>query len=417
MTKPMMQVHDLSGICRSTRFAAVAALMLGAISLAACGSGSSGAGETGAVAGVEVDSVVFNAAAADIANLAVDTVTAVAWQPTVIAAGRLMLDPTSLQTLGSISEGRISSVSVRVGDRVTADQALVMIHSHEIMDARNALVRARAQLDAATARRDLAKTELGRAQRLYEARALAKADLERAQVAERVGVADYNEAVAEQDRVVALIEHLVGAGPLPKDADEHDVLIRTPISGVVTERIAQPGSVVLPGMPLITVGDPTRLQLQLHLTETAAEGIGIGSSVRYTLSDAPGVWYNATITRIAPTVDTLTRTIEVIAKPDGKVVGKAESFVQAELRGKGTGEPVLVVPTTAVQALSGDTVVFAATQKDGAWIIRAVPVRTGRRTTDKVEIVTGLKSGAVVVTRGAGIAKAELLKRRGALAE
>jgi multidrug efflux pump subunit AcrA (membrane-fusion protein) len=73
----------------------------------------------------------------------------------------------------------------------------------------------------------------------------------------------------------------------------------------------------------------------------------------------------------------------------------------------------LVVPATAVQAMQGDTVVIVSEPRGEGMYIKAVPVRVGRRTTDRVEILGGVPSGAAVVVRGAAIAKAELLKRRG----
>ncbi|WP_337169607.1 efflux RND transporter periplasmic adaptor subunit [Gemmatimonas aurantiaca] len=363
-----------------------------------------------------MDTATFSAEAARIADLAVDTARTMAWQASVTVPGRLMLDPEALETIGSITEGRITHVTVRVGDRVSAGQTLVMIHSHEIMDARSSLLRARARLDAAVAERDLANTAAERAQRLFDARAMSRAELERAQVAQRVARAGFDEARAEQGRAMALVDHLAGSGPLPPDADEHDVLIRTPISGVVTERVAQPGTVVLPGMPLLTVGDPRRLQLQLYLTESAANGIVVGSSVRYALTESPTELHTATVVRVAPTVDTLTRTIEVIARPEGAPPGRAESFVQAHVLGKGSSEAV-VVPVSAVQAMGGDTVVFVAEPRGADVFLRATPVRVGRRSADRVELVAGVPGGATVVVRGAAIAKAELLRRRGGAGE
>lgn len=389
-------------------------LTLAAVLGTGCGEEPSAAG--GAAEASEhapVDTFTFSPEAAQIADLEVDTARVMAWQASVSVPGRLMLDPAALETLGSITEGRITSVTVRVGDRVTAGQTLVMIHSHEIMEARSGLQRARAQLDAAVAERDLAKTSAERAQRLFEARAMSRAELEQAQVAQRVARARFDEATAERDRAVALVDHLVGSDPLPKGADEHDVLIRTPISGVVTERVAQPGTVVLPGMPLITVGDPRRLQLQLHLTEGAAAGVEAGSRVRYAFTESPTVLYSASVVRVAPTVDTLTRTIEVIARPEGATAGRAESFVQALVLGKGSGQKVIVVPAGAVQAIDADTVVFVVESRGNDFWLRATPVRVGRRSAEHVELLAGVTNGTAVVVRGAAIAKAELLRRRG----
>ncbi len=397
--------------CRTSKTLPLTLLAL----LAACGSSAPApAAETPDATASPIDTMTFSSEAARIADIAIDTVRARPWQASVTAAGRLTLDPEGFESIGSITEGRITHVTVRVGDRVSAGQTLVMIHSHEIMDARSGLLRAKARLDAAIAERDLANTSAARAQRLFDARALSRAELERAAVTERVSRAGYEEAVAERDRAAALVEHLAGAGPLPTGADEHDVLIRTPINGVVTERIAQPGSVVLPGMPLLTVGDPRRLQLQLHLAENAAAGIDVGGVVRYALTDAPSVTHTARVTRIAPTIDTLTRTVEVVARPDAVSPARAESYVQAQVLGRGTSE-VLVVPIAAIQTVGTDTLVFVAEYRGADIALRAVPVTTGRRTADRAELIGGVPSGALVVVRGAAIAKAELMRRRGGM--
>lgn len=363
-----------------------------------------------------VDTATFTAEAITIAGVTLDSAMVRPLESTVTVPGRLMLDPAALETIGSIAEGRITHVPVQVGDRVAAGQALVMIHSHEIMEARNALVRAGVHINAAEAERDFAITAAERAHRLLDAKAMSRADVERADVARRVAQAEYEEAVAERDRARALIEHLAGLGPLPPDADEHDVIVRTPIAGVVTSRAAQPGAVVLPGTPLVSVGAPHRLLIQLRVPLASTSGITVGSTLQYALTDAPGARAEAVVTRVAPTVDTLTRTIEVLAQPRGAPIGRAEAYVQADVRSR-AGAPALSVPVAAVQALEGDTVVIVAETRGDALFLRAVPVRTGRRTADWVEISAGLTGRERVVVQGAAIVRAELLKRRSGGAE
>lgn len=397
-----------------------AGLLTGVVLSAACGTRNEDAGTPSAGTGTTTasadapaiaDSATLSARAIAIAGFTTATADSQPWQSVTMAPGRLMLDPQALETIGSITEGRITKVLVRVGDRVRAGQILVAIYSHEIMDARSALAQASAQVTAAVAERDLAVTAAERALRLFEAKAMARADMERADVARRVAVSAYERAVAERVRATALVEHLAGTGPTPAGLDEHEVLIRTPIAGVVTARDAQPGTVVLPGSPLVTVGDPTRLQLQMRIPEAQAQGIQAGSRVRYAVTDAPSDRADAIVTRVAPTVDTLTRTVEVLAQPRGRPLGRAESFVQTELLGRGTA-PALTVPSLAVQAMDGDTVVFIAEQRGAGMYIAATPVRAGRRTTERIEILAGLEPGTTVIVRGAAIAKAELLKRR-----
>ncbi|AMW05541.1 hypothetical protein GEMMAAP_13435 [Gemmatimonas phototrophica] len=391
-------------------------LMLSVATLYACGGTESApAGDAAAEAAsmATLDSATLSAEAVKIAGLSIDTARTAPWRASVTVPGRLELDPNSLETIGSITEGRITHVTVRVGDRVSAGQALVMIHSHEIMDARSSLASGTARVSAMEAERDLAITAAARAKRLFDNKAMSRAELERADVAQRVALANYDQAVAERDRARALVEHLAGLGPLPAGADEHDVIIRTPIAGMVTSREAQPGTVVLPGTPLVTVGSPEKLQIEMHVPEQQAVGIQTGATVRYTLTEVPGEHFDAVVTRVAPTVDTLTRMVQIIATRRGKTVGRAETFVQADISGSGTTS-ALTVPAGAVQALEGDTVVFASEPRGEGLFIKAMPVRVGRRNAERVELLSGLPEGTAVVVRGAAIAKAELLKRRGA---
>jgi multidrug efflux pump subunit AcrA (membrane-fusion protein) len=123
--------------------------------------------------------------------------------------------------------------------------------------------------------------------------------------------------------------------------------------------------------------------------------------------------FNARVVRVAPAVDTLTRTIElqaVVTSRDAAL--KPELFATAELGGA-PGAPTWVVPASAIQALEGDTVVIAADRRGEGLKLEAVRVRTGRRTGEWVELLSGVDTTRAVVTGGAAIAKAEILKRRG----
>jgi cobalt-zinc-cadmium efflux system membrane fusion protein len=358
------------------------------------------------------DTATLSAEALAIAGITTDTARLGAWMASVTVPGRVMLDPARLETIGSITEGRVKVVTVRVGDRVNAGDVLVMIHSHEIMDARSQLARAEAQLSSANAEYRLAVTAAERAARLLAAKAMSQAEVERAETVRIAAQAAVTQAEAEHERAEALVEHLAGLGPLPAGADPHDVLIRTPIAGVVVTRDVQPGTVVLPGQSLVTVGDPNALLLQLRVPERDATAARVGAQVRVTLTERPDVQLEARVTRVAPTVDRDTRTLEVLAAPVGRgTLPRAESYAQAELRAASGGEAIMV-PQGAVQALEGDTIVIAASPRGAGLFIEAVPVRVGRRAGGMAEIRSGLEAGRVVVVQGAAIAKAELLKRR-----
>lgn len=386
-------------------------LLIGFAALTAC-SGDTPAVETTTSAPMTHDTVTLSAAAVAIGEFAIDTVRDTPWHTAVMAPARLMLDPERLETIGSITEGRISHVLVRIGDRVQANQVLVMIHSHEIMDARSALAQAEAHVASAEIERATAVAAAERAQRLFAGKAMSRAEVERAEAIQAVAVARHIGALAEREHAEALVTHLVGEGKIPDDADQHDVLIRTPIAGVVITRDAQPGTVVLPGQALITVGDPRALLLQMHLSEQAARTVRLGATVRYALTNSPSQRFDAVVSRIAPTIDTVTRTIEVQATLRGtNNAARAEAFAQAEILSP-DASIATVVPLSAIQVLEGDTVVIATEQRGDGMFIEAVPVRVGRTTLDQVEIRSGIVAGRTILIQSAAIAKAELIKRR-----
>lgn len=379
--------------------------------LTACG-GDTPAADSPVDATPKRDTATLSAAAVAIGEFAIDTVRETTWRSAVTAPARLMLDPENLETIGSITEGRISHVLVRVGDRVRANQVLVMIHSHEIMDARSALAQADAHVASAAIERETAVAAADRAHRLFAGKAMSRAEVERAEAAQAVAIARHTGALAEREHAEALVTHLVGEGPTPADADQHDVLIRTPIAGVVISRDAQPGTVVLPGDALVTIGDPGQLLLQMRLSEQAARSVRLGATVRYALTDNPAQRFDAVVSRIAPTIDTVTRTVEVRATLRGKGDGaRAEAFAQAEILSP-DATTATVVPLAAIQVLEGDTVVIATEQRGDGMFIESVPVRVGRTTLDQVEIRSGIAAGKTILVKSAAIAKAELIKRR-----
>jgi cobalt-zinc-cadmium efflux system membrane fusion protein len=364
-------------------------------------------------ASAEPDNAVLSAEAVRLARFAVVPATRAPWHDTWSVPARLTLDPNTTQQLGAIAEGRVTRVLVRVGDRVRVGEVLVALHSHEMMDARSNLAKAQAGDAEAESALRLASSEAERAERLYALKALSLADLERARTARAQAEAARAQARAELDRAEAMVYHLVGTGPTPGGIDEHEVLIRSPTEGIVVAREAQPGSVVLVGAPLVTVSPTSSLVLVMRLPERALGVAQVGSTVRFSVTAFPSERFEARITRLAPTLDTLTRTVEAQAQVlRGAERLRAEMYANAEILGA-PGVATITVPASAVQALEGDTVVITGQPLGEGMQIEAVRVRVGRRTSELAEIIAGLSDSTPVIADGAAIAKAELLRRRG----
>jgi cobalt-zinc-cadmium efflux system membrane fusion protein len=359
------------------------------------------------------DTALLSPDAARLAAFRIAPAESLAWRESWSAPARLTLDPSETQSLGAIAEGRVTRVLARVGDSVREADVLVAIHSHEMMDALSTLAKAAAADARAAAECTLAESAALRAERLYQLKALSLAELERARTELAQASSARRQSQAELTRARAAQSHLVGTGRVPPGTDEHEVLVRSPIDGLVVGLDARPGAVVLVGAPLVVVSRTTSLVLQMHLPERALAAVDPGATVRFTVSAFPGERFEARVTRVAPTLDSATRTLAVQAAVQGAADRlRAEMYASAELLGA-PNVKVLTVAAEAVQAFAGDTVVITARPRDDGVELEAVRVRVGRRTAERAEILDGLAAGTPVVSGGAAVAKAELLRRRG----
>ncbi|MCU0627657.1 MAG: efflux RND transporter periplasmic adaptor subunit [Gemmatimonadaceae bacterium] len=283
-----------------------------------------------------------------------------------------------------------------------------------MLDARNQYARAQAAVAEARVQVEAHGAALARAERLLALRAGSVAELERARATK--AAADAMLAAAQSDRTRAheLVTHLYGAeSNAAFEADPHHVYIRAQRPGVVMARSIGAEQVVQVGAPLLVVGPRAGLLLRVDVPESALAAARTGAEISFTVPAHPERRFTATVVRVTPMLDSLARTTEVLARISGDVtLLHAEQGAQAELLAP-PGDTVAVVPLDAVQRFEGDTVVITAAQRGEGMLLEAVPVRVGARSTALAVLRSGVTPGTIVVTRGAALAKAELLKRRG----
>jgi cobalt-zinc-cadmium efflux system membrane fusion protein len=398
-----------TGVCRNSPLAALAAALLLA-PLAGCGGGAEAAPAPVDTpgAGVHRDTATLVDEAVRLAGLELARAESLPWREAWSVPARLTLDPTATHALGALAEGRVTRVLVRPGDRVLEGQLLVAMRSHELADAESAVASATAAVTEAETALSVARSAATRAERLHELRALSLGDLERARGELAQAESRRTQAGAALSRARNVHESLGGS---IASTDGGEVLVRSPISGVVVSRDAQPGAVVLVGAPLVTVSRTTSLLLTMRLPERAMGAAHVGSPVSFSVAPYPDESFEARVAYVSPTLDTLTRTLEVHAQVAGDASRlRAEMFASASIMGP-EGERSLIVPASAVQSFAGDTVVITASEGEGGTTIEAVRVRVGRRTAAHAEILAGLEAGTRVVTRGASVAKAEIMRR------
>jgi hypothetical protein len=172
------------------------------------------------------------------------------------------------------------------------------------------------------------------------------------------------------------------------------LVFRAPVSGVVIEKQAVKGLHVMPGQSLYKVADLATVWVEADVYENELADMRIGAPATITVNAYPGERFNGRAIYIYPYLDEKTRTNKVrFAFPNGGGRLKPGMFANVELQAHGsTG---LMVPTNAVLDSGTEQVVFVAR---GEGMFEPRQVKVGRRVTDAIEILDGIKDGDQVAT-------------------
>ena len=174
--------------------------------------------------------------------------------------------------------------------------------------------------------------------------------------------------------------------------------LRSPISGVVTDRPFFPGDSAAAGTPILTVMDTSTLIAKMHVAQSQVQSLELGADAELAVPgmDDP---VKGKVSLISPALDPGSTTVEVWLKvPNGKGKLKAGTSVRATIEGRKIKD-ALLVPTEAVQRSpeTGGKMVMVITA-DGTAKKRDVTV--GISTKEKTQILEGLKETDTVITAG-----------------
>jgi HlyD family secretion protein len=168
--------------------------------------------------------------------------------------------------------------------------------------------------------------------------------------------------------------------------------ITAPFSGIVIRRLVDPGAMASPGVPVLTLEDPSGFRLEATVPESAMEGVRRGDTVTVTV-DALGRALVGRIAQIVPSADPASRTFIVkVRLPRGAPLS-AGLFGRVKLAaGRRRG---LFVPAAALwhrESLVGVVVIEAG-------IAHRRLVTVGSEEAGKVEILSGLRDGEILAAR------------------
>jgi cobalt-zinc-cadmium efflux system membrane fusion protein len=193
----------------------------------------------------------------------------------------------------------------------------------------------------------------------------------------------------------------------PADEATEQIPVRSPIGGVVLERLVTPGTTVVPGTPLFVISDLSTLWAVAEIDESQLSHVRTGRPVEVVVAAYPNERFSGTISFIADVVNPKTRRITVrstVPNTAGRL--KPDMFATVSL-GKGEPRQVVVVPLAAIQTIDGRPSVFVA---DGTGRFTPQAVIVGAEQEGLVEIADGLETGQRIAVSGSFALKSELLK-------
>jgi len=175
--------------------------------------------------------------------------------------------------------------------------------------------------------------------------------------------------------------------------------IYSPISGFVSQVTTQQGETVVAGLSavnLITIIDPTKLEMWIYVDETDIGKVKKGMFVEYWVDAYKKKVFTGTISMIYPQPEIKDNIVYYLAIV--KIDPKNTEFLKPEMTTHvkiivEKKKDVLVVPNSAVRFEEGKNVVYAMT-KDKA--VR-VDVETGIRDDRFTEIISGVKEGDKII--------------------
>lgn len=181
-----------------------------------------------------------------------------------------------------------------------------------------------------------------------------------------------------------------------KQIFENYTQIRAPFSGLVSERLVAPGSVVPAGTPLLKLISLNPIRVQVPIPESDVHHFRLGTRMIVSTAAAPDDEIETSVTAVTPQLreGSRTRLIEaLLPNPEGQLL--PGMYVKARLQLSHENQPRPVVPLTALHQLDG---------RDWVWVVRAqrahrVPVEVLQRSTTHAALAA-LEIENPVITAG-----------------
>lgn len=339
----------------------------------------------------QVDATLFEVPANQMSQLKIAEVHKAFWSPMVRTTGTVDWDADHTTQAITQVNGPISRLLVDTGAAVTADQPLLYVASPDVATAVATYKKARNHLD-------YSKKTLDRSKDLLEHKVIAQKDLEAAEQ-------DYNDANSEVENDLQALK-IFGVTQLEIDQAQNQgvainpqLAVRSPIAGVVVQKLVTPGLVIQAGTTAcFTISDTSAVWVWGHIYDRDLESVRIGDMVELTNASIRQT-FNGTVNYIGSLIDPATRTtpVRIVTRNTGGLL-KKDMFLDAVIHTK-SGRNVLAVPTSAILRTEDNLPFVYVEVQPGKFAQRLITI--GVQQDNDTELTSGVTGGEKVVAEGA----------------
>jgi RND family efflux transporter MFP subunit len=351
--------------------------------------------------------------------------------------------PVQEVSLRSQVEGRVLKLNVDVGDSVKQGQIIAQVDDTllrttlnqaqaelaslkaEVARAQNLVSNAKAQVEQARLELQQAQSDSARQQRLLRDGAIAAQEAEQTRTTARTSAQALRaaqEQVGTEQQAVAAAQSQVNAQQAVVAQEQEQLSytrLKSPITGIVTQRVTEEGNLVQPNSEVLRIGDFKRVQVDVEVSELALAKIRLGQSVSVRLDAFPNQTFSGQVTRISPAADRTARLVPIeVIIPNNN--GRIGSGLLARVSFESEATQRVVVPESAIsqageqgskgaeeQGSKGEKplvvrqgTVFVVSGGEGSQVtVAARAVKLGERANGQVEILSGLKPGERFVAK------------------
>ncbi len=319
--------------------------------------------------------------------------------PAQVVESRQQQIPVSLRATGTIHSresailsaqvmGRIQQVLVHEGDQVRAGQTLVILDDatlHAQFDqAQAGLKAAQSAQAAAQTNAALATSTLERYKQLQLQKSVSAQEMDEVSRRAEAAEAGVNAMRAQTDAARAQ-----ESGARTMLGYTH---LAAPFAGVVTARMADPGTMAAPGVPLLQVDKNATLQLQVSVDESVVSAVRKGAKVPVSIDGSAAERLSGTVAEALPAADPTSHTFLVKIDLPASNQFRAGMYGTADFA-NGTRQAILI-PRTAVVARGSLNCVYVLNDQG---IAQLRYLTLGATQENLVEVLSGISAGEKLV--------------------